>query len=90
MKIKELLNHSGRWTQGYFARAQSGSLCDAKSDEAVCWCLGGALQKCYGHLSERFEVYRKISDKIGIIPIWNDDPTRTFDEVKSLLIELDI
>lgn len=93
MKIRELLTDKSKWTKGYDAQDISGERTSPMSEEAVCWCLAGALHRCY--LPEQRQ---EIQDKIGLnisilfasIVGWNDMPDRTFEEVKALVEELDI
>jgi len=97
MKVRDLLSSPEKWTQGVIARDATGFGCDATDDDAVCWCLTGALVKCYGPMKAFSMVglfYPRIpanggshSDDIGI---WNDAPERTYPEVKALVDELDI
>lgn len=87
MKIKELLSGPEKWTQHTYARDKNGRDCSQWSQEAVCWCLYGAVDKCYENI---IEIDNKIREKVISIVDWNDDPNRTFEEVKALVEELDI
>lgn len=90
MKVKDLLTSAEKWTQGYNARDINRCRIDPKSLKACSWCLSGALMKCYG--LEDGEVYKRVYDKIETlyIPSWNDNPYRQFEDVKSLIEEIDI
>jgi hypothetical protein len=44
-KARELISAPERWTYGMLARNQRGLSVDPLSDEAVSWCLSGALGK---------------------------------------------
>lgn len=48
MKVHELLSSPDNWTQGSFARDKNGKPVSFQSHEATCWCLIGALGRCYG------------------------------------------
>jgi hypothetical protein len=112
MKIKELLTDESKWTQETLAKNENGERVSPTQSDAVCWCLVGAIYKCYSpyeqpkiyfKLSDKFKVYAKLINKFNInsiqidnrridnrIGIWNDQSTRTFDDVKRLVEELDI
>jgi len=48
MTIQELLTDETKWTQSAYARLASGEPCSSVHPEAVCWCLIGAVNRCYG------------------------------------------
>lgn len=92
MKVRELFTDESKWTQGHAARNEKGERVWYKSPEACCWCLVGAINKCYVP-AIRPEIFEKISDYINSragISVWNDAPERTFAEVKALVEKLDI
>lgn len=94
MKIKELFSNESKWCQRCYARDKNGLRAYPRSNKAVCWCLLGAIKKCY--LENDFNTIKiMIKTKIKIssndsVALWNDDPKRTFKEVKQLVEELDI
>lgn len=91
MKIAELYSDKTKWTQGSIARNPKGiarALWNA--DDACCWCLMGALQKCYPEIEQARKTFCQIENKVGNIFKWNDNPKRTFSEVKALVEELGI
>ena len=92
MKIKELFSDSSKWTKGACAKTKHYTACLPTNPSAVCWCLAGALRKCYGESGESMSKIRlRILRSLGAdYIVWNDDPTRTFEEVKALVEELDI
>lgn len=98
MKIKELLSDRSKWTKGYSALDTVGWIVTPNSPDAVCWCLYGAIRVCYPDFSDLTKVGTKLNDtiqhKIGnksiTYIIWQDQPERTFEEVKALVEELDI
>lgn len=90
MKMRELFSDASKWCQGWFAKTIGGVLCSEFSEKAVCWCLSGAIWKCYPGLDSD-DVRRKIVDTIHTdIPYWNDAKERTFEDVKALVEKLDI
>jgi len=63
------------------------------SEDAVCWCIGGAFERCYGDKDrvELCKVWELIRNAIGQVwAVWNDAPERTFKEVKELVDKLDV
>lgn len=94
MKAYELLDSPEKWTQGHFGKTAAGVGVFGRHADAVCWCLLGALQRCYhdsGSVNEmairaRLRSWLETNSIIS----WNDAPERTYDEVISVLKELDI
>lgn len=90
MKVKDLLTGPDKWTQGWNARDIDGFSKHHDGVRAVCWCLHGAIWKCYGPLDGR-RVCDKVEHRLHVpLTHWNDSPNRTFDEVRRLVEELDI
>jgi hypothetical protein len=93
MKTYELLDTPEKWTKGAFARDSKGDPVDPVSPEAVCWCIEGALQKCYPNYDDRWEaVYYRLLEvrKYGGIIFWQDNPERTYEEVIEVLKLADV
>lgn len=85
MKVKELLDAPEKWTKKHLFLDRDGTI----YGYPVCWCLLGAVSKCYG--CEGAAVICRVQDAIGTsLPHWNDAPERTFEDVKQLVNELDI
>ena len=89
MKIKELLSDKTKWTRLTRARDVHRRPVSSLSDEAVCWCLEGAVIKCYDY-DRNDIIFKKIWTEIGkpAIGFWND--SHSFKEVKALVNKLDI
>ena len=62
MKIIELLNEKEKWTTGTFARDIFGRPVFSGGHEAISWCLGGAINKCYYDAGPI--IIRKVEEKI--------------------------
>ena len=62
MKAKELLSRREAWTTGIIARDVLGHGVEATSQEAVSWCLIGALVKCYS--GNKTEAYYQALEKV--------------------------
>jgi len=95
MKVKELLADPARWTQGEFARNADGCKTSSDDDHAVCWCLSGAIKKCYPDLKEREKAANKLIDVLpenydGAIGIYIFNDSSTHAEVMKLLEEADV
>lgn len=100
MKMYELLDKPEKWTQGFIARDESSNPTAPLDDYAVCWCLLGALDKCYPrHYLEVRKINKttecRLSEAIRkkyskSLVQFNDNPNTTFDQVRSILLELDI
>jgi hypothetical protein len=90
MKVRELLSDESKWTQGAVARDKYGMEIESvDSPDACCWCLGGALIKCYGDMDSHFEVVLdNIPKRYLTISSWND--THSYEDVKKLVDRLDI
>ena len=101
MKMYELLEKPENWTQRANARDANGRDISSYHPDAVCWCLFGAVNKCYGITPERQNVEVKLIHSLQVAPtqerrgygsyiVWNDAKERTHQEVLDLCRELDI
>lgn len=99
MKVWKLLDAPAKWCQEIDAMDFEGVGIDALNPDAVCWCLEGALERCYYDVSSSVEsqpnlqrAREKVIDALdeGNIISWNDAPERTFEEVAALVRRLDI
>jgi hypothetical protein len=91
MKVHELLAQPDSWTQQAYARNHDGDTVASCSDDARCWCLLGAMFRCYAD-KDIAKIELKILDQTNKITVaqWNDDPDRTHQEVLDLCRQLDI
>lgn len=91
MKVKELFSDPSKWTQNTLYRDNTGKEVPWNNPNIVSFCLLGAIRHCYRYF-QYIPIEILVRDKliIGDITIWNDDPDRTFEEVKELVEELDI
>lgn len=97
MKAHELLADPKRWTKWAYARDVNGNGVKPESDDAVCWCIKGAIIKCYGgsfaqYGKQRNKVVDKLEELYDILQIheFNDCIGTTHEQVVSLLKELDV
>lgn len=79
-EARRLIAEKG-WTQGVYARHANGNLIDPMEGNAACFCSLGAIWKVGGILEHAFAVIA-LEGVIGIsLAEWNDDPSRTKEEV---------
>jgi hypothetical protein len=45
--VLDLLSDESKWTKGCFARNTDGDSVSPESAEACCWCLDGAIIRCF-------------------------------------------
>lgn len=103
MRAWEIIEQNG-WCQRVPARDGDGNMVDALSDQAVSFCVIGAIWRNYGLNADT--VIEKVAARVAtpkqrskpyyalllnsIVGGWNDTPNRTKEDVISLLKELDI
>jgi hypothetical protein len=98
MKIRELLTDESTWTQGAHGRDINGfavNLSEVSRPTTQRFCILGAARRCYGLGAQGDAAMVAIKVGLGFggledVAIWNDHPTRTFDDVKALVERLDI
>jgi hypothetical protein len=98
METKELgpvgqaLTDESKWTRGTLARDCMGLRTSNFSGAAVCRCVAGWIDHCYPSLGGRMFASDRLRAVIGDSSItrWNDDLSRTFDEVKAAVAQAGI
>ena len=99
--MHEVLTDESKWVKGTLAKDKDHKDTWPLNPEAVAWCLIGLQQLCYGGTDEYYIVMKKITDELETItkdndrPLllrssWNNDPDRKFEDVRNLLLKLDI
>lgn len=88
MKIHELLTDVSKWTTGTLSRTNLGNSTHSRAENAIRWCLAGACIKCYDSPESASEIIQRICNKVGNVGRFND--SHTFEEVRALVLELDI
>ena len=74
------------WTQDTFAEDEYGNGCDWSSEEAVVWCVSGAIRAAAGPGGPYKLALAVLRQEIGPrVAAWNDDPDRTQAEVVATL-----
>lgn len=94
MKAWQLIERPENWAQGGYAKDPDGQLVNWKDDTACCWCVLGALHKCYPSKDLFDASSRLVRDRIlrfaEGIDLWNDSPSTTHAQVLAVLKELDV
>lgn len=93
--IKELLCDESRWTKGSFAKDSFGKSTNSFAENAVCWCLVGAINKIYRENSSKIvnKVCIKLIDPDSdwlSLAHFNDDPSIAYKDVMKIVEELGI
>jgi hypothetical protein len=103
VKVHELLSDESKWTKGEYARDKDGKPCHSRSQEAVKWCVLGAVNKCYEkQTSLAYIVAQKLIKaatknlsteeikriKMNVIDHWNDN--NDYKTIYNALKEMDI
>ena len=94
MKAYELLKNNSAWCQHALAKTKTGKRTSPHSKTATSWCLMGAVEKCYGraYSLHKEAALEAIRNHLGIwdCAMWNDEPHRTFKEVRALLKKVNV
>jgi hypothetical protein len=79
---RNLLKRKG-WCKGHLARAANGRIVSVDSPKAVAWCMIGAIRRVTVASVEQYGFADLLLQRvIGMpVPVWNDDPHRTKEEV---------
>ncbi len=86
-RVSRLLSDRTKWTQRADARNVNLFPVQWSDQDAVCWCLSGAVAKCYGP-NERHLVSEHLQSVLGVdygFVTWNDVTGRTWEAVADLL-----
>ena len=72
--ILDLLKDPSKWIKGTFARSKGGFEVGPRSPKAVCWCLRGAISKCYSMQESPIieKIHSVLPDNISIVT-FNDN-----------------
>jgi hypothetical protein len=95
MKAYELLSDPSKWTKDVLARSSTGAAVAPTSPSACQFCIVGALYHCYS-AEEAMKIWTRLDsefyDKHNEIGVgdWNDDPSRTHEEVVAFLKSKDL
>ena len=83
-EIRELLAKG--WTQVALARDQRGHDVSVMSENAVSFCVVGAMRRSSRGLARLWSIHHALRELTnGTISAWNDDPTRTHAQVLALI-----
>jgi len=88
-KMKKLLDSPEKWTKGATAKNSRGEIISSRDKDAICWCLVGATRRCDPNFHFlTYEIFSPVMEgfvKTVSIPIWNDAPERTYEDIVELL-----
>lgn len=95
MKLKELFTDANKWTQHEMCRDINGKAVGLRNKRAVSFSLLGGVEKYYLQSKSQRGLFEEVIPKIksytkSNIVNWNDDPRRTFEDVRKLVNDLDI
>ena len=96
MKIQKLLKTKRNWIKFRMGADKYGRYANPVGVSAAKWCLIGAIYKCYGIDDVRTtRIIKKVRKELNMrggdgIDDWNDDPNRTFKDVRALVRKLNI
>jgi hypothetical protein len=98
-KMDALFDSKEKWSKGAAARNINGRPVPSLSSEAISFCLIGAMDHIveketgsFNHFADRY--YEKMKPRIkealgiGSVAMWNDDPRRTFTEIKDFIRDM--
>jgi hypothetical protein len=98
LSVGELLCNKSRWGRGYDAQTATGDPVAVFNENAIRWCLGGAMRLVYGHDAQLHQKMTKLindwllehkeefeeADDVSLSG-WNDEPERTWKEIRQML-----
>ena len=97
MTIQELFTGPETWTQGTYARSREGCDVAESSPTAVSFCLAGAFYFAYAMRGQAYSnEFKRVADAIGVrdtigeITNWNDDPSRTFADIRRVIEQANV
>lgn len=92
MKIYELLDTPEKWLKGYFAKNKDGEFVKPLDEEAVQFCIVGAVIKCYGTEGKYSEVINSIKNKLNLscLITYNDKSSTSYEDIIKVAKELDV
>lgn len=101
MTLQELFASPETWIRGEVARNSAGGPANCESEDAVCWCLLGAIYRCYGREDRSSEDIRRVTEQIQQwfkdndintpgITHYNDKVAVGFSDIKRLVTALNI
>lgn len=93
MKLLELLDNSSKWIKYHLGETAKGYPVPGYDPSAVCWCLRGAVQKCYPENITKVEgkLRRTIARmfprkwKNNCVADFNNDPKTTFALIRRVI-----
>lgn len=90
--VLDLLSDASKWTQNASARDAQGKSVHPTAIEAVCWCVIGAVAKCYPEITSQSKAMLRLMAACpgGVVVGFNCNPVRKFEEVREVIIKAQI
>lgn len=89
--VAELLSGPERWCKMRYSLNKEEKSVEVTSEEAVRWCLVGAVTAVYPSIVQQEEILQRIRDKVGSsVCSFNDAQSTTFETIRALVEELGI
>lgn len=93
MKAYQLLEKPEAWTKGAAARDRDGRSVDFNHPDAICWCVTGAIEKCYPCNISNRDARNRLKAAVRAVDWihkWNDAQTTTHSQVLEVLKACDV
>lgn len=88
--VAELLADKSRWTQRAYARLPDGHSVMDHNEDAVCFCVVGAIKRVYSDRVSRLMALDLMMAKCGCANIDKFNDTHTYAEVYAKVLEANI
>lgn len=89
MKVSELLSNESKWTKDTQARNKDNVPVRFDDPSAVCWCLLGAIAKCYDKC-ESLEIRNRLREFLPHPCINRFNDNHSYEEVMEVVRQADI
>ena len=97
MKVRELLDSPEKWIKGALARDKNGNKVLSQDENAIQWCLVGAIVKCQGYvyytdMAVKIEraITKCIEQPFNNLVDFNNDENTTFEDIQKVLELADV
>jgi hypothetical protein len=78
--VLDLLRDPSKWTKKVFAKTATGNITYPNVPDAVCWCVMGAIVKCYPNHNKQIEAVVKLKKLVPNPPDPNKDEVVYFND----------
>ena len=96
--LQELFVNECYWAKGNYAKNKNGANVGLFDESGSCWCLLGAIHKCYNRRGEeivaeiiaKIKIHLKGMGFVGSISSFNDSPETKFEDILKIVQELGV